>query len=32
MARKAKLDSGDAQAVHAYLLAARQLPEPPGIR
>jgi len=28
MARKAKLVPGDAQAVLAYLLAARQLPEP----
>lgn len=32
MARKAKLDAGDAQAVLAYVLAARQLPEPAGSR
>ena len=32
MAGKAKLAPGDAQAVLAYLLAARQLPEPPASR
>ena len=32
MARKSNLEPGDAQAVLAYLLAARQLPPPPASR